>query len=121
MGVVSTFQINETGDLAVPRRSPLVKSTVEEALVCVERSLSQALLDVKHKVILWFIIMLLWCAVVGAGVMEVVSGATALVVGSGIAATASAVFWYLVIFTRMEIHKLRQVKSEFEILAKYSR
>eukprot|EP00116_Pleurobrachia_bachei_P005485 sb/3465747/ len=121
MGVVSTFQINETGDLAVPRRSPLIKSTVEEALICVERSLIQALQDVKHKVILWVIIMLLWCVVVGAGVMEVVSGATALVIGSGIAATASAVFWYLVIFTRMEIHKLRQVKSEFEILAKYSR
>ena len=119
LGVSSTFVLKPPGCSAV-RVSKLSKSTAEGALECIHRSLTAAHVDARQKLVLWLCLTLVWCGLVVVAALELLPAVLLLVLGSMLAAAATAVFWYLVIFCRTESSKFSEAFDEMQILTRFA-
>ncbi|XP_063693408.1 putative neutral sphingomyelinase [Bolinopsis microptera] len=118
LGVSSTFVLKPPSTAV--RVCKLSKSTAEGALECIHRSLAATHVDSTQKVVLWLCLTVVWCVVVVAAVLELLPAVVLVLVGSILAAAATAVFWYLVIFCRSESSKFSEAFDEMQILTRFA-
>ena len=120
MGVSSTFQLQPSSAIPAMRLGKVSKSTAESALGCIERSLRATQADTSQKLVIWVVLVLLWCGVIVVAGFNLMPSVAAAVVASFLAAAATVVFWYLVIFSRTERSKFSEAVDEMQILTRFA-
>lgn len=121
IGVVSTFGVQSFTDKSPSSDQCLTKQTSEAALQCLESSLRATRSDKHQKLFLWVVMVFVWGCVIALGFGGYLSAGVTGILASIIAAIATAVFWYLIIFVNVEDSKFSQAVGEMVLSLRYSR